>query len=296
MRPVARLLPAASICLLLAMGTAWADDDYGRQQFEADLRDHWSFRPLARPPVPTATDPAWLRNPIDAFVSGGLQEAGLKPAPPAPRAVLLRRVYLDLVGVPPTPEELDAFLADTSPTAFETIVDRLLARPQYGERWARHWLDVVRYAETNGYERDGLKPQSWKYRDWVIEALNSDMPYDRFLVEQLAGDEIDGSNEQTQIATSMLRLGPWDDEPADPLVDRYDQLDDIVATTSATFLGLTLRCARCHDHKFEPFTQKDYTRWLTIFSPLEAPAARPLGSGTRSGPARSGGRASRDGG
>ncbi len=211
------------------------------------------------------------RNPIDAFVLAGLTQAKLSPAGPADRATLLRRVYLDLIGLPPTPAELDAYLADGRPDAYERVVDDLLGRPQFGERWARHWLDVVRYAETNGYERDGLKPQAWRYRDWVIDAFNADMPYDQFLTEQLAGDEIDGSDGRSQIATTMLRLGPWDDEPADPLVDRYDQLDDIVGTTSAAFLGLTLRCARCHDHKFEPFSQKDYTRWQAIFAPLKRP-------------------------
>ncbi len=248
-----------------------ADEPYGRHQIATDARDHWSFQPIRRPQIPSVDEPAWIRNPIDAFVLVRLREAGLKPAPPALRATLLRRVYLDLIGLPPTPAELDAFLGDASPAAFEKVVDDLLSRPQYGERWARHWLDVVRYAETNGYERDGLKPQAWRYRDWVIDAFNADKPYDRFLIEQLAGDEVAGSNAETQIATTMLRLGPWDDEPADPLTDRYDQLDDIVATTSATFLGLTLRCARCHDHKFEPFSQQDYTRWQAIFAPLKRP-------------------------
>ncbi len=250
---------------------AAADEPYGRHQFDDDLRDHWSFLPVVRPAVPETSNPGWLRNPIDAFILYGLDTAGLAPAPSAPRATLLRRVYLDLIGLPPTPQELDTFLADTSPTAFARVVDDLLSRPQYGERWARHWLDVVRYAETNGYERDGLKPEAWRYRDWVIGALNTDMGYDRFLVHQLAGDEIAGSDSSAQIATTMLRLGLWDDEPADPLVDRYDQLDDIIATTTATFLGLSLRCARCHDHKFEPLSQEDYARWQTIFSPLKRP-------------------------
>ena len=270
-----RIRVAVSLGMLflpvLAPAGLQADEPYGRRQFEADVRDHWSFQSLRRPPVPSVDDPAWTRNPIDAFVLSRLREAGLKPAPPAPRTTLLRRVYLDLIGLPPTPVELDAFLGDTSPAAFEKVVDDLLSRPQYGERWARHWLDVVRYAETNGYERDGLKPQAWRYRDWVINAFNLDKPYDRFLIEQLAGDEVPRSNAETQIATTMLRLGPWDDEPADPLADRFDQLDDIVAATSATFLGVTLRCARCHDHKFEPFSQKDYTRWQAIFAPLKRP-------------------------
>jgi hypothetical protein len=184
---------------------------------------------------------------------------------------LLRRVSLDLIGLPPTLEEQEQFLADESALAYAKVVDRLLARPEYGERWARHWLDVVRYAETNGYERDNDKPSVWRYRDYVIHSLNADKPYDRFITEQLAGDEIEGSNAETQIATTYLRLGPWDDEPADPLVDRYDQLDDIVGNTSASLIALTIRCARCHDHKFEPFTQRDYTRWLANFEPLKRP-------------------------
>lgn len=272
MGPPIRFAIAGSLMLLsMTCLVARGDEPYGRGQFETDKREHWSFQSVVRPAVPATDEAAWVRNPIDAFVLAGLSESKLKPAAPANRATLLRRVYLDLIGRPPAPAEVDAFLADTRPTAFEAVVDNLLSRPQYGERWARHWLDVVRYAETNGYERDGLKPQAWRYRDWVIAAFNADKPYDQFLIEQLAGDEIPGSNENSQIGTTMLRLGPWDDEPADPLADRYDQLDDIVATTSATFLGLTLRCARCHDHKFEPFSQKDYTRWLTVFSPLKRP-------------------------
>ena len=151
------------------------------------------------------------------------------------------------------------------------MVDDLLARPQYGERWARHWLDVVRYADTNGYERDGAKPHAWRYRDYVIDALNHDKPYDRFLTEQLAGDEVEGSDAPSQIATTFLRLGTWDDEPADPKVDRYDQLDDVLGTAATAFLGVTLRCARCHDHKFEPFSQVDYYRMLAVFEPLVRP-------------------------
>jgi hypothetical protein len=265
------MMACVTLAAALAATATIADEPYGRHRFEEVVRSHWSFQPLVRPAVPSVADPAWVRNPIDAFIAQGLAGAGLEHAPPAERATLLRRVFLDLVGLPPTPEELDVFLADNSPDALAKVVDDLLSRPQYGERWGRHWLDVVRYAETNGYERDGQKPEAWRYRDWVIAALNADMPYDQFLIEQLAGDEVADSNASTQVATTMLRLGPWDDEPADALVDRYDQLDDIVGTTSAAFLGVTLRCARCHDHKFEPFSQKDYTRWLTIFAPLKRP-------------------------
>ena len=162
-------------------------------------------------------------------------------------------------------------LADSSPDAFARVVDDLLARPQYGERWGRHWLDVARYAETNGYERDGAKPSAWRFRDYVIDAFNEDKPYDRFVTEQLAGDEIDDTNAETQIATTFLRLGTWDDEPAEPTMDRYDQLDDVLGTTASAFLGITLRCARCHDHKFEPFSQEDYYRMLAVFEPLKRP-------------------------
>jgi Protein of unknown function (DUF1553)/Protein of unknown function (DUF1549) len=232
---------------------------------------HWSFQPLRPSKVASVRDLEWVRTPIDAFVLARLERQGLPPAPAADRRTLLRRVYLDVLGLPPTPEERQTFLRDTSPDAYERLVDRLLARPEYGERWARHWLDVARYAESNGYERDTTKPSAWRYRDYVIDSLNKDKPYDRFLTEQLAGDEMDGSNAETQTAATFLRLGTWDDEPAEPLVDRYDQLDDVLGTTATAFLGLTLRCARCHDHKFEPFSQTDYYSMLAVFEPLKRP-------------------------
>ncbi len=234
-------------------------------------QQHWAFQPVRRPAIPIVADRAWIRTPSDAFLLAKLQAAGMKPSPAADRRTVLRRVYHDLIGLPPTPEEQQAFLVDHSPDAFARVVDDLLSRPQYGERWGRHWLDVVRYAESNGYERDGAKPSAWRYRDYVIDSFNRDKPYDRFVTEQLAGDEVDGSNAETQIATTFLRLGTWDDEPADPRVDRYDQLDDVLGTTATAFLGLTLRCARCHDHKFEPFSQADYYRMLAVFEPLERP-------------------------
>ncbi len=212
-----------------------------------------------------------MRTPIDAFILARLEAEGLRPAPPADKPTLLRRVTFDLIGLPPTPAEQQAFLADNSPEAFARVVDRLLARPEYGERWGRHWLDVARYAESNGYERDGAKPSAWRYRDYVIDAFNQDKPYDRFVREQVAGDELQDWNAQTQIATTFLRLGTWDDEPANPDVDRYDQLDDVLGVTATAFLGQTLRCARCHNHKFEPFSQADYYRMLAVFQPLKRP-------------------------
>jgi Protein of unknown function (DUF1553)/Protein of unknown function (DUF1549) len=232
---------------------------------------HWAFRPVRRPELPLVADTEWSHHPIDRFVRSTLGIEGIEPGGEADRRTLIRRLYLDLIGLPPTPDEVRAFVEDRSAGAVATVVDKLLARPQYGERWARHWLDLVRYAETNGYERDGAKPNAWRYRDYVINALNRDMPYDRFLTEQLAGDELTDSNAAAQIATTFLRLGTWDDEPAEPKVDRYDQLDDVLGTAATAFLGITLRCARCHDHKFEPFSQVDYYRMLAVFEPLKRP-------------------------
>lgn len=262
---------ASMLAVHLALASASAAESYGRFQFDESERDHWAFRHLERPAVPQPERAPLVRTPVDAFVLAELESQKLEPAPGADPHTLLRRVYLDLIGLPPTPAEQDAFLADPTPGRYAAVVDALLARPEYGERWGRHWLDVVRYAESNGYERDNPKPHAWRYRDYVIAAFNDDKPFDQFVIEQLAGDEIDGSNAESQIATTFLRLGPWDDEPADPLVDRYDQLDDVVGTTTATFLAITLRCARCHDHKFEPFSQRDYSRLLAVFEPLKRP-------------------------
>jgi hypothetical protein len=244
---------------------------YGIELSDGD-REHWSFRPLATvaPPIPER-NAEWVGSPIDAFVLKKLHAKGLSPASRADDRTWLRRVSYDLVGLPPTPGEVDSFLKDDSAERRSRVVDRLLADPNYGIRWGRRWLDVVRYADTNGYERDGDKPSAWRYRDYVIDSLNADKPFDRFLTEQLAGDELDDAGAESMIATTFLRLGTWDDEPADPSVDRYEQLDDIVGTVSATFLGLTLRCARCHNHKFEPLSQIDYARILAIFEPLKRP-------------------------
>jgi len=227
-------------------------------------RNWWAYRKLQRPKTPAINSP-WVRNPIDAFILDKLQANKLKPVVPATKVALLRRAYFDLIGLPPTPAEVDAFLSDSSPKAFENVIDKLLAMPQYGEKWGRHWLDLVRYAETNGYERDGTKPFAWRYRDYVINAFNQDKPYDQFLREQLAGDELDVVTTETITATGYFRLGIWDDEPADRPQARYDVLDDIVSTTSQVMLGMTVGCARCHDHKKDPIPQKDYYRLLAFF-------------------------------
>lgn len=231
----------------------------------AGADDLWSLAPVAKPPLPTVSRPDWCATPIDNFILSGLEADQMEPAPPVARERLIRRVYFDLWGLPPEPHEVRAFLADDSPQAYERLVDRLLASPHFGERWARYWLDVVRFAETNGYERDAEKPGAWSYRDWVIRAINNDMPYDRFVLEQLAGDELPGADESTRAATGLLRVGTFDDEPNDPLVYKYEQLDDLIGATSTSFLALTVKCARCHDHKFDPIKQTDYYGMLGFF-------------------------------
>jgi hypothetical protein len=228
-------------------------------------RNYWAYRPVKPPDVPAVKNKKWVSNPVDAFILAKLEEKGLTPAAPADRLALIRRATYDLTGLPPTPEEIDAFEHDKSPDAFEKLLDRLLASPQYGEKWGRHWLDLVRYAETNGYERDSAKPFAWRYRDYVIKSFNDDKPYDLFIKEQLAGDELPGAGSDAIIATGYYRLGIWDDEPADPEQARYDELDDFVTTTGQVFLGMTMNCARCHDHKIDPIPQKDYYRMVAFF-------------------------------
>ena len=241
-----------------------ADVDAIRRWIDAgaEWKGHWAFQRLGRPAVPVVEG---VTNPVDAFIRQALTRRGLPTPPPADRAPLLRRVTYDLTGLPPSEQEMKDFLADTSANAWERVIDRLLASQHYGEKWARHWLDLVRYADTNSFERDGDKPHAWRYRDYVIRSLNDDKPYDQFIVEQLAGDELPGQAKDALIATGYYRLGIWDDEPADRLQARYDWFDDIVATTSQAFLGLTLNCARCHDHKIDPLPQKDYYALLAFF-------------------------------
>jgi hypothetical protein len=232
----------------------------------AEWKEHWAFRPLVRPAVPAVADGSRpLANPIDAFILNGLARRGLDAPAPADKRTLIRRASYDVTGLPPTEQEVRDFLADDSPQAWERVVDRLLASPHYGEQWGRHWLDLVRYADTNSFERDGNKPHAWRYRDYVIRALNDDKPYDQFVVEQIAGDELPEPTIDSLIATGYYRLGVWDDEPADRLQSQYDWLDDIVATTGQVFLGLTVNCARCHDHKIDPIPQRDYYSLLAFF-------------------------------
>ena len=228
-------------------------------------RNYWAYRPVKRPDVPAVKNKEWVRNPVDTFILAKLEAKGLAPAAPADRLALIRRATYDLTGLPPTPDEIDAFVKDKSSDAYEKLLDRLLTSPRYGEKWGRHWLDLVRYAETNGYERDSAKPFAWRYRDYVIKSFNDDKPFDQFIKEQLAGDELPGSSSDAIIATGYYRLGLWDDEPADPEQARYDELDDMVTTTGQVFLGMTMNCARCHDHKIDPIPQKDYYRMVAFF-------------------------------
>ena len=230
--------------------------------------DHWAFKPLSAPPVPACAHDRWVRSPVDAFILDRLIKEGLGPSPPADRRTLIRRLFFDLTGLPPTPRDIDAFVDDPDPAAYEKLVDRLLDSPRYGERWARHWLDVVRFAESNGFEMNQPRPNAWHYRDYVIRSFNSDKPYDQFVREQLAGDAL-GADE----ATGYLVGGAWDEvKSPDPNLtaqQRMDELHDMVATTGATFLGLTVGCARCHDHKFDPISQIDYYRMQAIFAGVE---------------------------
>ena len=230
-----------------------------------ETKQWWSFQSPQRPSLPAVNDEQWSMSPLDRFILRPLEEIGLTPAAPATRGQLIRRAYYDLLGLPPTADEVEAFVNDPDPDAFSKLVDRLLQSPHYGEKWGRHWLDLVRYAESNSFERDGTKPFVWRYRDYVIQAFNEDKPYDQFLIEQLAGDEIENPSPDSLIATGYYRLGAWDDEPADPLLARYDELDDIIATTAQTMLGLTVNCARCHDHKIDPIPIDDYYRFAAFF-------------------------------
>lgn len=236
-------------------------------------RDLWSLQPIHAPTVPPG------QHPVDYFMGNELRKNGWLPAPPADRPTQLRRLSIDLTGLPPTASEVEAFLADNSPDAYEKQVDRMLASPRFGERRARQWLDVVRWAETSGYERDQDKPFAWKYRDWVISAFNNDLPLTRFITEQLAGDEIPQRTESSVIATGMLRLGTWNDEPNDAREYQYDRLEDLVHVTGTAFLAMTIKCARCHDHKFDPLSQRDYYRVAAAFwpGPVRAGSAGPLG-------------------
>ncbi len=240
----------------------------------AEFTTHWSFQPVKRPPLPAVHNQAWLRQPIDAFVLAKMESRSIEPVEQADPADLIRRVFQDIVGLPPSPELVAELRSQWNEQTYERLVDRLLADPAFGERWARTWLDVVRYAESNSFERDNPKPNAWKYRDYVISAFSSDKPYSEFIKEQIAGDELKQVTSESLTATGYFRLGIWDDEPADPLQARFDEYDDIVTTTSQAFLALTLNCARCHDHKIDPLTQQDYYSMVALLRDVTSYADR----------------------
>jgi hypothetical protein len=252
--------------VILAVAVAVADRGAGGETDTGRDR-HWAFEPPVRPALPAVRNREWARTPIDLFILARLEAAGLEPSPAAARTALLRRAALDMTGLPPSPAEIQAFLEDGSGDAFEKVADRLLASPHHGERWARHWLDVARFAESHGYEFDRLRENAWRYRDYVVESLNGDKPYDRFVREQIAGDVLPDATRETIAATGFLVAGPWDEAgntSASALLKeriREDELEEMIAAVGQTFLGMTVNCARCHDHKFDPIPQRDYYRF-----------------------------------
>ena len=272
--PPAGKLKSADVVIL----TKWVQDGlaYPADRLESGVvgavtkgfteaqKAYWAYQPLKRPTVPG------VGHPVDSFLEAKLAAKKLAPVGVADKATLIRRAYYDLTGLPPTPEQVDTFVKDTDAKAWEKLIDRLLASSEYGEKWGRHWLDIVRYAESNGYERDGPKANAWRYRDYVIRSFNNDKPYGQFLREQIAGDEMKRGPDDVDpiIATGYYRLGVWDDEPADGLQAKADGFDDLVTITGQAILGMTINCARCHDHKGDPIRQTDYFKLVAFFQDI----------------------------
>ena len=255
--------PKGCTLLLALLLCATAAAQGGRRQ--ANPASHWAYRPVTRPAAPSVKNPAWIRNPLDAFIAARHEAKGLTPAPEASRRVLLRRLSLDLTGLPPTPEEAESFLADRSPDAYEKLVERLLASPAYGERWGRHWLDVARWAESEGYESNHLRPYAWRYRDYVVRSFNEDKPFALFVRQQVAGDEMTPYADDNLIATGFLAAGRLSSNEEDKWRQRNDVLVDVTNATASAFLGVTLHCAQCHRHKFDAFSARDYYRFQGFF-------------------------------
>ncbi|MDQ3441159.1 MAG: DUF1549 domain-containing protein, partial [Planctomycetota bacterium] len=275
MPPKGERLSAEQIGILRAwidQGATWPDSaDATRVK---DKADHWAFKPATRPAIPSVKG---ATNPIDAFIHARLAQEKLIASPEADRHTLIRRLSFDLTGLPPTPAEVDAFVSDARPDAYERLADRLLASPRYGERWGRHWLDVVHFGETHGYDKDKPRPNAWPYRDYVIRSLNADKPYARFVKEQLAGDVLYPGTTDGVVATGFIAAGPWDfvghvelrEGTSDKDLTRSNDRDDMVMTTMSTFQSLTVHCARCHNHKFDPITQEDYYRLQAVFAGVD---------------------------
>ncbi|HEY7118683.1 MAG TPA: DUF1549 domain-containing protein, partial [Tepidisphaeraceae bacterium] len=257
-------------------GAKWPESLASGATTQAAGGEHWAYRPLAKPAVPQVKGD-WGRNPIDSFVVATLEKKGLRPSPEADRRTLIRRVTFDLTGLPPTPQEVEAFVCDRSPDAYEKVVDRLLASPRYGERWARHWMDVVHYADTHGNDEDKPRPNAWPYRDYLIRSFNADKPYARFVEEQIAGDALYPDDPDGVVATGFIAAGPWDESSQMGILDgtldkqaaRYLDRDDMLATAMSTFVSSTVHCARCHNHKFDPIPQTDYYALQAVFAGVD---------------------------
>ncbi len=284
-------LSAEQIGILRAwidQGAAWPEEGRPEQQATSAATkrpqsEHWAFNPPVRPSLPAVHSEAAVKNPIDRFVLAKLEAEGIDPSPEADRATLIRRASFDLIGLPPTPQEVDSFLADQSPRAYERLVDRLLDSPHYGEKWARQWLDLARYADSDGYEKDMVRPHAWRWRDWVIKALNRNIPFDQFTVEQMAGDLLPNATIEQKIATGFHRNTLTNREGGiDSEEFRVEQVIDRVSTVGTAWLGLTLGCARCHDHKYDPVTQKEFYQLTAFFNTsvernIEVPLPHELG-------------------
>ncbi len=262
MRPMVFRVSGALFALSLTVVSAQAP----KKEFTSQQKRWWAFQKVSAPTPPDVKNRAWVATPIDAFVLAKLEEKGLAPNSAADKITLLRRVTLDLIGLPPTPEEVQAFLSDNSPNAYEKVVDRLLASPHYGERWARHWLDLARYSDSEGFKSDETRPNIWRYRDYVIRSFNSDKPYDRFVKEQIAGDELYPGDTDALVATGFNRHFPDESNARNVMQRRQEVLNDITDVVGSTFMGMTYGCARCHDHKFDPILQKDYYRLQAFFA------------------------------
>ena len=276
MPPKGKKLSDEQIAVLsewVKMGAPWPEEPgkkaaRPRGKITDEDRAWWAFQPLAKVAPPKFEDRGWAANEIDRFIIQRLRAEQLAPAPRAEKEALLRRVYFDVAGLPPTPAQVAAFVADTAPDAYSKVVDQLLASPRYGEHWARHWLDLVRYAESDGFRIDDYRPDAWRYRDYVVRALNADKPYDRFVQEQIAGDELFPGDLDARIATGYLRHGIYEYNARDAVGQWTNMLNDITDTTADVFMGMGLQCARCHDHKFDPLLQKDYYRLQAFFAPI----------------------------
>ncbi len=260
----------------IADGANWPKDVTLRDRSDS-AEKWWSLQPLTRPAIPVVQTPSWVRNPVDAFILHRLEQQGMKPSAEADRRTLIRRLSFDLLGLPPTPAEIDAFVRDRSPDAYEKLVNRMLASPHYGERWTRHWLDVVHYGDTHGYDKDKVRPNAWPYRDYLIRAFNDDRPYSRFIKEQIAGDVFYPDTPDGIVGLGFLAAGPWDfvgqvelrEGTLDKKITRNLDRDDMVATVMNTFASLTVQCARCHDHKFDPIAQDDYYSLQAVFAAVD---------------------------